>query len=217
MNHNEPFHFYTERRLVELTGKQAKTLAELRALVEKVPGSSIFYHTHHMFLSHHFEKPVVPNDFSVWVTDALQEDALGEKLAALDLLSFTTIRHLREAILALIGERMAEPDFEPRRARNGDAFHFCQSQSFIMRTGEVAHDVAEFFQKFERITNIALYFHLLEARLRLGRPTNDFSAWLEDRGEPELAKAIDTLDPYGFTLDELKAQILEMGRKRAGI
>lgn len=217
MNHSEPFHFYTERRLVELTGKQARTLAELRALVAAVPGSSIFYHTHHMFLTHHFEKPVVPNDFSVWVAGALQEDALGEKLAALDLLSFTTIRDLREAILALLDSRMAEPDFEPRRARNGDAFHFCQSKSFIMRTGEVAHDVPDFFARLEHITNIALYFHFIEARLRLERKTNDFSAWLEGRGEPELAKAIDRLDPYGYTLDELKAQLIEMGRKRAEV
>ena len=54
MTQTDPFHFYTERRLVRLTGRRARTLAELIGHVEGVSGSSIFYHTHHLYLSHHF-------------------------------------------------------------------------------------------------------------------------------------------------------------------
>ncbi len=213
MNHCDPFVFYTERRLVELTGRRAHDLQELLRHLREVPGSTIFYHTHHRFLSHHFQTPVVYNDFAVWVTESLQEEALGEKLAALDLRRFVTIRDLREAIAKLIEDRLDQLGGPPRRCLPGQQFHFCKSKSFIMPTGIVASDPADFFAKLPGVTNISLYFHFLEARLRLGRPTNDFSEWFQGRGFPELARATDQLDPYLRTLDELKQELLSLGRK----
>jgi hypothetical protein len=212
MDHVEPFHFCTERRLVQLTGRSARTLPELLSVLRDVPGSCIFYHTHHLFLSHHFEKPVVYNDFATWVSEALQEDALAEKLAAIDLMAFTSIRQLRETIISLIEADLAATPGHVRECPAGDEFHFCRSKSFVMSTGVVACDVPEFFGKLPAITNVSLYFHFLEARLRLERRTNDFSQWLRWRGETELADSIDRLDPYVVTLDELKEQIVELGR-----
>lgn len=211
MSHTEPFYFFTERRLVELTGMRARNLEELRTGVEVVAPASIFYHTHHQFLSHHFEKPVVYNDFSMWVGEALQDEALSERLGVLDLLEFTTIHELREAVLLLIGQHLDEGRAPLRQCPPGDEFHFCKSKSFIMPLGLVATDVPDFFVKLHRITNVSLYFHFLEARLRLGRPANDFSQWLEWRGEPELAVQIAELDPYSVTLDELRNKIIEIG------
>lgn len=213
MNHSEAFHFYTERRLVELTGLKARTLAELASLLHQVPGSSIFYHTHHLFLSHHFEKPVVYNEFAIWVGEALQEEALAERLAAIDLLAFTSVRQLREAIVGLVEAHLGDSGGRLRECPPGDEFHFCKSKSFIMPTGLVAWDVPDFFAKLPKITNISLYFHFLEARLRLEGPTNDFSQWLSWRGEEELAQAVNSLDPYSRTLDELKADMAALGRK----
>lgn len=212
MNQTEPFRFFTERRLVELTGLTARNLQEVVDVLRDVSGSSVFYHTHHGFLSHHFEKPVVYNDFAAWVSEALQEDALAEKLGAIDLLAFTTIRQLREAILSLMETHLRTAGGRSRECPPGDEFNFCKSKSFIMPTGIVARDVPEFLAKLQTITNISLYFHFLEARLRLGRPTNDFSQWLSGRGQSRLAKAIDQLDPYSSTLDELKEEIIAQGR-----
>jgi hypothetical protein len=208
MDHAAPFHFHTERRLVQLTGESARNLPELLAALRSVSGSCVFYHTHHLFLSHHFEKPVVYNDFANWTAEALQEDALAERLAAIDLLAFTSIRQLRQAILALIASAVTP---EPRQCPPGDEFHFCRSKSFVMPTGLIAADPPDFFHKLPSITNVSLYFHFLEARLRLERPTNDFSCWLRGRGQSALADAIDRLDPYLVTLDELKQQIVELG------
>jgi hypothetical protein len=61
---------------------------------------------------------------------------------------------------------------------------------------------------------MALYFHFFEARLRLERRTNDFSAWLSSIGETELAEQIDRLNPYDYTLDELKQKIIELAEGR---
>ncbi len=211
MNRTDPFRFCTERRLVQLTGQTARTLSELLSVLREISGSCIFYHTHHQFLSHHFEKPVVYNDFADWVSEAIQEDVLAEQLSAIDLLDFTSIRQLREAIIAVIEAHLEKVGGGLRECPPGDEFHFCKSMSFIMPTGIVASDVPDFFAKLRGITNVSLYFHFLEARLRLERRTNDFSQWLRWRGEGELADSVDRLDPYVVTLDELKDQIVELG------
>lgn len=212
MDHTEPFHFVTERRLVLLTGQKAGNLPELLAMLRDISGSSIFYHTHHRFLSHHWQKPVVYNDFALWAAEALQEFALAEKLSALDLLTYTSIRQVRDAIIALTAPFVPEPSGNPRQCLPGHEFHFRRSKSFVMPTFIVAQDVEDFFAKLERVSNVSLYYHFLEARLRLGRPTNDFSQWLRWRGAPELADAVDRLDPYTRTLDELKEEIIDLGR-----
>jgi len=211
MTQTPRFHFYTERRLVVLTGLRARSLPELLAIVQDVPGSSIFYHTHQLFLSHHFEKPVVYNEFAIWLSEALQEEMLAEKISAIDLRTFTSIRQLRNVLVALLQSHL-EAATDVRSCLPGDEFYFCRSKSFIMPTGIVADDVPDFFAKLPEITNVSLYFHFLEARLRLERETNDFSRWLESCGRSELAQAINSLDPYIQTLDELKDEILKLGR-----
>lgn len=211
MSECDAFRFCTERHLVELTGLKARNLPQLLAMLREVPGSSVFYHTHQRFLSHHFEKPVVYNDFAVWVGEALREDALSEKLAAIDMAAFTSVRQLREAILKVIEISLRAAGGRARECPPGDEFHFCKSKSFIMPLGTSASSVAEFFSLLPTLSNNSLYFHFLEARLRLEHATNDFSHWLAACGQAELAAAINALDPYTRSLDELKREIIELG------
>ena len=212
-NHDrKPFTFDTEHRLVMLTGLKVRSLPELQRTLKRVPGSSVFFHTHQEYLAHNFQRPVYYNDFAVWVSQAMREEALAEKLAAIDLLAFTTIRSLRDTIVQTIDDYGAAGSREPYECRPEEAFHFCRSKSFVLPTGIVAHDVPEFFEKLTLISHESLYFHFFEARLRLGRRTNDFSRWLRDRGRDDLASAIDGLNPYIRTLDEFKQDIIALGR-----
>ncbi len=213
MSVSEPFHFRTEWHLVELTGLSARTLQHLLNTMREVPGSSIFHHTHEKFLAHHFETPVVYSDFARWVGDALREDALAEKLATIDMLSFTSIRQIRNAIIRMIEDYLRTIHGRSRECPPGEEFHFCKTKSFVTALGITASDVADFFSKLAAITNNSLYFHLVGARLRLEVPTNDFSRWLAGCGRMDLAKGIEALDPYACSLDELKADIIELGRK----
>jgi hypothetical protein len=209
----EEFAFYTERRLVVLTGRKASNLEELLAQLMEVSGSCIFYHTHYLYLTHHFERPRFYNEFAGWISRALQEERLAERLAAIDLLAMTSIRDLREAIAAVVRKHLEGSHGSARECPPGDDFHFCEAKSFIMPTGLVAHTVPEFFAMLEQVTNACLHFHFFEARLRLERPTNDFSKWLSGLGETRLAKRIDSLNPYTMTLDELKHEIVKLGRR----
>jgi hypothetical protein len=209
----EPFVFYTERRLVVLTGRKASNLKELLCHLTQVSGSCIFYHTHYLYLTHHFEKPRFYNEFANWVSGALQEERLAERLAAIDLLAMTSIRELRDAIAAAVRKHVEGDQKVRRECPPGGEFHFCEAKSFIMPIGQVAHSVAEFFDTIAQVTNACLHFHFFEARLRLERPTNDFSQWLGSMGEARLARRIDRLNPYSMTLDELKHEIVKLGRK----
>ena len=208
MNPVAPFHFYTERRLVQLTGVKAGNLGELLGHLKEVSGSSIFYHTHHRFLAHHFQKPFVYNDFAVWASAAIQTEEMAEKLGILDLRRFTSIRQLRETIVAIIEEYLRQADGQLRPCLPGHEFHFCKSKSFIMPTGIVAENPTDMVAKLPAITNVSLYFHFVEARLRMERATNDFSQWFKAWGAQALAEEINSIDPYALTLDELKAAIV---------
>ena len=210
---DQAFRFHTERRLVVLTGRRAKNIRELSQHITEVSGSSIFYHTHYLYLIHHFEKPRFYNDFANWVSQALQEERLAERLAAVDLLSITSIREIREELLAVIRQHVESGADRRQDCPPGDQFHFCEAKSFIMPTGLVANNVPELFTQIEQVSASCLHFHFFEARLRLDNATNDFSQWLKIHGEEKLARKIDNLNPYAMTLDELKGEIVKLGRR----
>lgn len=209
----DEFRFFTERRLVALTGRRARNLAELLEHLRAVSGSSIFYHTHHLHHSHHFEKPRFYNEFANWTSHALQEEGLAERLGAIDLLGATSIRAIRDAIVERISKYIESSRKPTRECPPGDEFHFCEAKSFVMPTGVVARNNSELFNGIAAATNSSLHFHFFEARLRLERPVNDFSQWLGARGETRLARRIERLNPYSMTLDELKREIVRLGKR----
>src|SRR5687768_11757002 len=96
------FRFSTPYSLIELTGLRARDLSELVNHIANVPGASIYYHTHHFLKQHHFLSPEPPNDFAYWVSEVLQEGRLGERLAAIDTVRFTSIRDLRDKLVEVI-------------------------------------------------------------------------------------------------------------------
>ncbi len=212
MSNAEPFAFRTEQHLVVLSGRRARNVDELLDHLHKVSGASIFYHTHYSYLTHNFGKPRFFNEFANWASHSLQEEGLAERLAAIDLLAMTSIRDVRTAIIATI-EKYQGDGRKQRECPPGDEFHFCEAKSFEMPEGLVANGVPEFFQDVGKVSDSCLYFHFFESRLRLERPTNDFSIWLESLGEKRLARAVDRLDPYGVSLGELRDQIVKIGRR----
>ena len=211
MTNQTSFIFDTELHLVVLTSINVRSLVGLRAELHNVPSSSIFLHTHRNYLAHDFQRTNHANDFARWVSTALREEALAEKLAAIDLLAFTSVEGLREALINTVDDYLRELDRPSAECRSEEAFHFCRSRNFVLPTGLVADSVSDFFEKMRSLSNASLYFHFFEARLRLERRTNDFSLWLTDQGRRDLADAIDRLNPYARTLDELRDEIVQIG------
>ncbi|MFH1457562.1 MAG: DUF5752 family protein [Candidatus Omnitrophota bacterium] len=212
----QPFRFYTRLHLSELTGLRATTLSQLLELIKKVPGSCIYHHTHRFLQQHQYLSPEPPNDFSYWVTDVLGEDELGEKLVSIDTMQYKTIRSLREKTAAMVEDYLKEnPAAKLRFARPGEEFHFIKSVSFVLPTHYEVYDLKNFADVLKKITIDSIYFHIFEARLRLEKKTNDFSNWIESSfGDKQLADAIEHLDPYTRTLEDLRNTIIKIIEKK---
>ncbi len=208
----EPFKFSTRLHLSELTGLRATTLGQLLTLIKEVPGSSIYHHTHRFLQQHQYLSPEPPNDFAYWVTDILGEGELGERLASIDTIQYSTIRDLREKIASTIEAYLQEvPLAKLKFAHSEEEFHFIKSVSFILQTNYIAYDLREFADILKKITIDSIYFHIFEARLRLEKSANDFSHWIENSlGDKELADKISAFDPYTRTLEDLRNKIVQL-------
>jgi hypothetical protein len=211
---SNPFNFYTRLNLTELLGRKAKNLSELLEGLKTVPGSSIYHHTHRFLQQHHFLSPEPPNDFAYWVSNILQEETIGERLASVDIIQFKKIHDLREKFISTIEEYL-KTKHVLREAPALAEFHFMKSVTFIIPTQYTANNLAEFLQAVKKISIHSLYFHIFEARLRLEKGNNDFSNWLEiELKETELAKVISKLDPYTQTLESLRQKIINLVERR---
>lgn len=208
---NEPFHFYTRLNLSELTGLSAKNLDELLECIKQVPDSSIYHHTHRFLQQHQYLSPEPPNDFAYWITNTIGEKELGEDVASIDTIQFNSISDLRNAFIAAMEDHLKEnPSAKTKFTRKSNAFYFIKSLSFIISTGHTANDLSEFCSILESISIDSIYFHIFEARLRIGKKTNDFSYWIETSlGNKRLAESISKLDPYTYTLEDLRKTIIE--------
>ncbi|MFQ5797258.1 MAG: DUF5752 family protein [Bacteroidota bacterium] len=201
------FHFHTRLILLELTGRRARNLKELLEGIREVPESVIYHHTHHFLQQHLYLSPEPPNDFSYWVREALDEDVLSERLSSIDTCEFNDIESLRAAIVEVIEAHLKNGE-DLRQSPPGEEFNFMKAVTFILPTRYQATTLQEFADAIQKVTVNSLYFHIFEARLRLGRTGNDFSRWLEDSlGEVGIAQKIARLDPYTHTLEGLRKKI----------
>jgi len=213
----EPFRFYTRLHLSELTGLRASNLSQLLSIVKQVPGSCIYHHTHRFLQQHQYLSPEPPNDFAYWVSKVLGEDELGEMLVSIDTIQFSTVRRLRDKIIATIEDYLKNNiSAKLKFAGDGEEFHFIKSVSFVLPTNYIAYDLKEFVDIVKNITIDSIYFHIFESRLRLEKKTNDFSNWIETSvGDKELSDKISRLDPYTHTLEDLRKTIIRIAGKRA--
>ena len=208
----EPFRFHTRLHLSELTGLRASNLSQLLSVVKHVQGACIYHHTHRFLQQHQYLSPEPPNDFAYWVSEVLGEDELGEKLASIDTIQFSTVRGLRDKIVATIEDYLENNiSAKMKFAGEGEEFHFIKSVSFVLPTNYIAHNLREFADIIKNITIDAIYFHIFESRLRLEKKTNDFSNWIETSiGDKKLSDKISKLDPYTHTLEDLRKTIIRI-------
>ena len=203
------FHFNTKFDQTILLGLRAKNAAELLAGIKHVPNNSIYHHTHRFLQRHHYLSPEPPNDFAYWITAMTNDDALGERLASIDVVQFHTIAELRNAFTAVLEEHKAAGG-GIRDCIAGEEFQFMATRTFVLATPVEARTLGEFHDALKNVSIKSLYYHVFDARLRLEQRENDFSRWFRDLGYAELADAVTRLDPYNYTLEGLRTEILEL-------
>jgi hypothetical protein len=207
---NEPFRFCTSSLLVEITGKKAYHLKDFVRILKEIDDSSIFYHVHNAFREYSFAPGKYSNDFARWVAEDVEESTLAERLSSIYIRDYTNIADIRQKLAEIVEEHL-QTATEIRRAPPGREFHFLRSVAIVSPTEYVVYSLPEFVTALKRVGMRSLYFHFFEAHLRLGRPTNDFSNWIRhSMDNPEVADAIEALDPYFMTMDKLRDKIVEI-------
>src|SRR3989338_6952349 len=203
-----PFEFHTSSQLVAITGRKAADLNEFLAILKEIEDSSIFYHVHHAFREYQFAPGLYTNDFAHWVGDELNENVLAEKLANINIKDYTEIKSLRARIAEIV-DNYLQANTDSGRLKARHKFYFCKNVGIIQKTRYAAWDLEEFCGMLHRVGLRSLFFHFFEARLRLGRKSNDFSDWIKfNFGDERLARQIEALDPYLYTMDQLRDQMI---------
>ena len=210
---NESFHFYTVSNIAELTGLEAANLKQLVAQLKTVSLDSVFYHTHKFLREHLYTGGAFTNDFAYWTGAHTPYKVLSEKLANIDILCFTDLAELRNTFVETI-ETFLKDNPDIPNVPKGEEFHFCNMISIVLPTRYVARNLGEFAALLCKVDTGSIYYHFIEARLRLGHRTNDFSNWIDTSiGKAKLAGRIEQLDPYLDTLQEIREKIVTLIRK----
>ncbi len=209
-----PFRLLMRLTLTELTGLRASTLDEFVAQLEQVPLSVVYHHSLQFAAEHEYLTPTPVSEFAEWVSESLGYKDLGELLSAVDPCASESLEAFRGRLVATCREYMQGLE-DRRRAPAGQEFFFMKSRIFILSTGNEAHNLRELADILRSVPVDALYFHLFDSRLRLGAPTNDFSAWIiENYADKELASRIGSLDPYTRTAEGLRNAVVALIEER---
>lgn len=206
----KPFYFNTSAHLVRITGQQANTLSELLDALRECPEDSIFQHTFRTLQEHHFLREGFSNDFAHWALASCNEPSLAERLASVDVREFTSVPELRDRFIQIV-EKYLQRSPEAGRRSAEETFYFCASDTVVVPTSFVAHTMHEFAEGLRRVSVHSIHHHFIEARLRLKLMSNDFSQWLhEDVGLTEAARAVNRIDIYTATLEDVRGQIVRV-------
>lgn len=207
----EPFCFNTKCDQTILLGLKVRNTQGLLDGIRRVPDSSIYFHTHRFLQQHHFLSPEPPNDFAYWVSEMIGDAELGEALSSVDIVNFSSIDELRNRFIEVL-ESHGETHDPVLLSPKGEEFHFMASRLFVLSTGLCAHSLPEFVAHMERVSIASIYYHIFDAKLRLGRGQNDFSAWFTSLGYAGLANEVRRIDPYTYTLEGLRKKMIALGR-----
>ena len=205
-----PFYFNSASHLLRIGREKASNLQELLEAMRTCAESSIFQHTFQTLEEHHFIREGFSNDFSHWAFASCNEVGLAERLAAIDVREFTSIATLRERLVLIVEEYLQK---NPRAATRPamEPFYLMASDLVVVPTPYVARNLEEFAEGLRKVSIHGIYYHFIDARLRLKLNNNDFSVWLET--ELDLAQAaarLNRIDIYTSTLEGVRRGILKI-------
>lgn len=205
-----PFYFNSASHLLRIGREKANCLQELLEAIRNCAEASIFQHTFQTLEEHHFIKEGFSNDFSHWTFAACNEVELAERMAAIDVREFTSIAALRERLAHLIDTYLQK---NPRAATRPamEPFYLMAADLVVIPTPYVARNLEEFVDGLHKVTIHSIYYHFIDARLRLKLNTNDFSVWLEQELDmSQTGDRLNRIDIYTSTLEGVRRAILKI-------
>jgi hypothetical protein len=205
-----PFQFIGCVELRQALDHRARDERELLDRLEDAPAGSIFYHTHGYFLRHRPITTAYGNDFAAWVASHVRDQVLAERLAVINPFEMDSLEELREELMSVVHDHLLRLSTIPR-VEFGDAFHFQQSHIVEVPLGPAVTTLLEFRAGLADVDASAIYFHMVEARARLGRRSGDFAEWIRTSLQlPALAERLERIDAYMTSLERVRARALAL-------
>lgn len=205
-----PFYFNSASHLLRISHEKARCLQELLDGIRTCPDASIFQHTFQTLEEHHFIREGFSNDFAHWAFAACNEVELAEWLSAIDIREFTSITALRERVIHLIESYLQK---NPRAATRPamEPFYLMAADLVVIPTPYVARNLEEFADGLRKVSIHSIYYHFIDARLRLKLNTNDFAAWMDQELDMSQAgERLNRIDIYTSTLEGVRRSILKV-------
>src|SRR5579871_3411058 len=140
-----PFFFNSASHLQRIGKEKATCLQELLEAIRICPDASIFQHTFRTLGEHHFIREGFSNDFAHWAFAACNEVGLAERLSSVDVREYTSIKALRERIVAIVDDYLKKNSRAADRAAL-EPFYFCASDSVLIPLPVVARNLQEFVE-----------------------------------------------------------------------
>lgn len=203
-----PFYFNSAAHLLRISRDKATNLQELLEALRACSDACIFQHTFQTLEEHHFIREGFSNDFSHWAFSSCNEVQLAEWLAAIDVREYTSIAALRQRLIQII-ESYLEKNPRAATRQATEPFYLMAADLVVIPTPYVARNLEEFADGLRKVSIHGIYYHFIDARLRLKLNNNDFSVWLEE--ELDMGQAADRLnriDIYTSTLEGVRRSIL---------
>jgi hypothetical protein len=205
-----PFQFIGCVELRQALDHRARDERELLDRLEEVPAGSVFYHTHGYFLRHRPITTAYGNDFAAWAAVQVRDQVLAERLAVINPFEMASLEDLREELMSAVHDHLLRLSTIPR-VEFGEAFHFQQSHIVEVPLGRAVSTLAELRAGLAEVDASAIYFHMVEARARLGRRSGDFAEWIRTSLQmPALAERIERIDAYMTSLERVRARVLAL-------
>lgn len=206
----KPFYFNTSAHLLRITSLKANTLAEFLDALRACPDDSIFQHTFRTLQEHHFIREGFSNDFAHWVLADCNAPGLAEQLASVDVREFTSLGELRDRFIQIVEKHLQRNPSDGQRMAD-ETFYFCAPDIVVMPTNFAAETIQDFAKGLREVSVHSIHHHFIEARLRIKLMSNDFSQWLhEDVGLTDPARALNRIDIYTATLEDVRKQIVRV-------
>jgi len=140
----------------------------------------------------------------------VRDQALSERLAVVNPFEFPSLEALREELVTVVHDHLRRLRTVPR-VEIGESFHFQQSYIVEVELGSPATTLVEFRDGLASVDASAVYFHMVEARTRLGRRSGDFGEWIRTSlGLTDLAERIERIDTYMTSLERVRARVLSL-------
>jgi len=207
----KPFELMDCALITTATGRRAMNLRELRDRIMEVQESSLYYHFFENLLRPSFDDPEFRNDFALWAKRGLHDTMLAEKLGTVNPLTCCTLDDLRQTLVDVIEDHLAEREYVPW-AKPDQEFHFLTSRLVIFDTRKRLRTVEELARAVPLMSTGSIYYHFIEARRRRVLAEDDFTGWLSQWGDGtgDLRRELGMVDYYYWTLLELRDRITQL-------